>query len=101
MSKVARWLGNNLTGYCGNRTGWLFLIFLQYIQSPNLSDIGAVRYENLFTNIYLLQICLLWFDDSLRNVNNVGGKLAVRLFFTPRRWKRQENIGDCALNFRM
>ena len=48
MSKIARWLGNNLTGYRGNRTGWIFLIFLRCIQSRNLSDIGAVLYENLF-----------------------------------------------------
>jgi hypothetical protein len=45
---LARWLGNNRTGYRGNKTGWIFLIFLQYIQSRNLSDIGTVWYENLF-----------------------------------------------------
>jgi len=40
--------GNNRTGYRGNRTDRIFLIFLQYIQSRDLSDIGVLWYENLF-----------------------------------------------------
>jgi len=40
MSKLAKRKGNNPAYSRGNRTGWIVLVCLQYIESRNFPDVG-------------------------------------------------------------